>query len=181
MIHGYDVPTAAQAAAFFARKSGGTINVLKLVKLMYMAERCYMEQYDEPLFYDTFVSMDYGPVPSTTLNLINGMISKDVWSDYIGNRMGNDIQSVGDKPLNHISAAEEKVLSYVWDKFKDVDRFDLAKWTHENCPEWENPRGSSKPISHELVFKFLGKNNASELNNEIENFRRAKAVMAMGN
>src|SRR6266480_1606796 len=45
----FNVRKAAQMAAFFAKQEGGTINVLKLVKLVYLANRAAMEKYDFPL------------------------------------------------------------------------------------------------------------------------------------
>ena len=56
-MYGYKERKAAQTAAFFALRSGGSINILKLAKLLYLAERESMEKFDEPLFYDRLVSM----------------------------------------------------------------------------------------------------------------------------
>ncbi len=69
----YNARKAAQVAAFFALSEGGKINVLKLVKLIYLADRSAMEAFEAPILNDKFVSMDHGPVNSITLNLINGL------------------------------------------------------------------------------------------------------------
>jgi hypothetical protein len=53
LLPGYDVGKAAQAAAYFALKSGSSINVLKLCKLLYLAEREFMARYDTPMFYES--------------------------------------------------------------------------------------------------------------------------------
>ena len=44
ILAGYDVKKAAQVAAFFAIEAGGKINILKLTKLMYLADRDHLEQ-----------------------------------------------------------------------------------------------------------------------------------------
>ena len=49
LLPGYDVRKAAQVAAFFAIKAGGKINKLRLVKLIYLADRQFMIRYDEPM------------------------------------------------------------------------------------------------------------------------------------
>jgi len=184
-LAGYDIVTAAQAAAFFARKAGGSINVLKLTKLLYLSEREYMARFDEPMFYDRLVSMDYGPVTSTTLNLINGMIDDERWSKFMGDRSGHNVNAARHddtfNDLDHLSKSERKVLEEIWDKFSQVDRFDLAEWTHKNIPEWEHPNGSSREIRHEIVFKFLGKKNSSELNASIKAHRRFKQALGVEN
>ncbi|MGA9893403.1 MAG: type II toxin-antitoxin system antitoxin SocA domain-containing protein, partial [Xanthobacteraceae bacterium] len=72
-IPGYNVRKAAQITAFFAKKEGGSIAVLKVAKLLYLADREFMAAYDLPMLFDELVSMPHGPVTSNTLNYINGM------------------------------------------------------------------------------------------------------------
>jgi hypothetical protein len=91
LIPGYDVRKAAHAAAFFALKQGGAINVLKLSKLLYLAERGFIEQFDAPMFYDDLASLPDGPVTSITLNLINGDLEHEEWSKIVGPRSGYNI------------------------------------------------------------------------------------------
>jgi uncharacterized phage-associated protein len=56
-------------AAFFAKKEGDVIPVLKLTKLLYLADREALARYGEPITYDLPVSMEHGPVLSRALNL----------------------------------------------------------------------------------------------------------------
>ncbi|MEM1409355.1 MAG: Panacea domain-containing protein [Pseudomonadota bacterium] len=181
MTPGYDIVTAAQAAAFFARKAGGRINVLKLAKLLYLAERAFMEKYDEPMFFDRLVSMDHGPVTSVTLDLINGGQENDQWSKFISGRENYDVVSAVSEDdfsdLDHLSKIERSTLSNVWAEFGHMGKYEIRDWTHRNCPEWEDPNGSMRPISHEIVFKFLGKDDASDLEDHIRDFRRMKQAL----
>ena len=68
----------AQMAAYFAECSGGTINILKLIKLMYLADRESMHRHGTPISFDRFVSMDHGPVPSQSLNLSHSSYGANV-------------------------------------------------------------------------------------------------------
>jgi uncharacterized phage-associated protein len=68
---------AAQVAAFFARAEGGRINVLKLVKLIYLADREFVLRHGEPMLDDRWVSMPHGPVNSGTYDMIQGMQGPD--------------------------------------------------------------------------------------------------------
>jgi uncharacterized phage-associated protein len=65
----YNARKAAQVAAFFAKAQGGKINVLKLVKLIYLADRLALETFEHPILEDKFVSMDHGPVNSITFSV----------------------------------------------------------------------------------------------------------------
>ena len=179
---GFSIRKAAQVVAFFARAQGGKINVLKLVKLVYLSDREFMDQYGEPMLYDRMVSMDHGPVNSTTLNLINGLSADDQsWSEFVGTREGNDIalaHGVTDAQLDELSVAELKVLRHVWVRFGRMGKYEVRDYTHKNCPEWEDPNGTSTPIPYARIFKFLGKDNAKSLARNIEETRSLGAIFS---
>ncbi|MDQ3246933.1 MAG: Panacea domain-containing protein [Pseudomonadota bacterium] len=178
----FNVRKAAQIAAFFAREEGGAINVLKLTKLVYLADRRNMEKYDVPISGDNFVSMDHGPVNSITYNYINGMEDqRDSWAEFIADRAGYEVglvKSISDDDLDQLSRAEIDSLREVWAHFGKMDRYQIRDWTHHNCPEWEDPQGSSAPIAFERVFGFLNKSNARELADQIRSQRFADTVFA---
>jgi uncharacterized phage-associated protein len=179
----YDPRKAAQVVAFFAKSAGGSIHVLKVVKLVYLSDREALRIFDAPILSDKFVSMPYGPVNSLTLNQIDGTADEsDGWDEFLTDREGH---SIGLKnpdlkyfDLDEISTAEMKVLQIIWNKFGSMDRFALAKYTHDNCPEWEDPHGSSNPIPLERIFKFLGKPDGSELAAKLESERIMDEIFA---
>lgn len=183
LLPGYDIGKAAQATAFFALKSGGSINVLKLSKLLYLAEREFMARYDTPMFYDELFSLPDGPVVSVTLNLINGNYEHDLWSRFVSKRQGYDIAAAGgvsEDSLDHLSRADREILCGLWDRFGSYDKYSLRDWTHEwrNVPEWVDPKGSSYPIKHEDVFRYLGKSESVALAHEVESYRRMQEYLA---
>ena len=167
----FNVKKAAQVAAFFALRQGGQINVLKLTKLIYLADRRFMERYDAPILCDRLVSMDHGPVNSRTLNYINGTAESEAWNAHIADRAGHLVglsnQDINVDDLDELSDAEVQALEDVWRDFGHMDRFALRDWTHANCQEWEDPHGSMIPIRYAQVFKFLGKANAKELEDRV--------------
>ena len=62
----------AQAAAFMLHSAGGRLPLLKLMKLLYLAERESLRLFGEPISGDKLVSMPHGPVLSKTLDMMNG-------------------------------------------------------------------------------------------------------------
>ena len=181
-LAGYDIPKAAQAVAYFALKSGGSINVLKLSKLMYLAERESMKRYDSPMFYDELFSMPDGPVASITLNFIDGHNEDAIWSQFVLPRSGYDISAVKDlsmAKLDNLSAADIEIFDDLWKQFGALDRYDLRNWTHkkENIPEWKDPNGSSISIKHKDVFNYLGKDGLS-LEKDVEEYRQLSKSLA---
>lgn len=182
-IPGYNVRKAAQVTAFFTKKQGGTIEVLKLAKLLYLADREFMSLYDFPILFDYLVSMPHGPVTSMTLNYINGMEeNRDHWNDFVVGRERNTVglvrQDISFDELDELSDAEAHVLDTVWDKFGHMSAWDIRNYTHKHCPEWEDPQGSSSPIPYERVLKFLGKEDSTEIANEIDSLRSLDKSLA---
>ena len=161
---------AAQVTAYFCNSAGGNIHVVKLAKLIYLSDRRFLQETGYSITNDIHVSMDYGPVNSITRNLIEGNYETQDWSDLVGSRAGNYVGLA--RPFNEMedtdefSDAEAEVLAAVWAEFGDfgdIQGFALADWTHNNCPEWEKPNGSSNPIPVERILKFLGIPHSEEL------------------
>jgi uncharacterized phage-associated protein len=174
----YNARKAAQVAAFFAISQGGEINVLKLVKLIYLADRLAMETFEAPILNDKFVSMDHGPVNSITLNHINGLAdepTRGVWDSLVTGRKGHFIGLLNPKlkveELDELSKAELKILKLTWSRFGKMSQFEVRDYTHKNCPEWEDPCGSSEPIPVVRIFNFLGKKDSSALAAKLESER----------
>lgn len=153
----------AQIAAYFLLKNDGCLPILKLMKLLYLADREAMTCYDTPLTYDRMVSMPHGPVLSQTYDLMGGN-SKPIqggWEDWISDRENHNV-SLNKEKLSRdsfykLSNADIEVLDQVWEKFGHMSKWELRDFTHDQCSEWKDPQGSSLPISYEDVFRAVGK------------------------
>lgn len=178
----YSPRKVAQVAAFFAQQERGTINVLKLTKLIYLADREHMKKYDSSITNDEFVSMPHGPVNSMTNQYINGQLEMDGWDEFIADRAGYSIglaKSVTEEMLDELSDAELQTLKEVWEEFGGMDKYTIRDWTHKHCPEWEDPNGSSCAIPYARVFKFLGKQDAELIESRIKEERALMAKFAI--
>lgn len=106
----------AQGAAYFVRVQGGRINVLKLVKLIYLADREFLLRHGEPMIDDRWVSMPHGPVNSGTYDMIQGMQGADPdWDDFIGRRDDHDIplaRDLIDDDFDYLATLEYEVLAW---------------------------------------------------------------------
>jgi uncharacterized phage-associated protein len=149
-------------AAFFAKKDGDVIPVLKLTKLLYLADREALARYGEPITYDIPVSMDQGPVLSRALDLVNGDVNgapAAQWDEWMTPRQGYDVavkRQFSRDDLDELSDADLEVLEIVWHKFGHMDKWTLRDWTHQNCQEWTDPEGSSLPIDEADRLRAVG-------------------------
>ena len=116
------------------------------VPLMYLAERHFLSEHHHPMLFDELYSLPHGPICSSTLNGIDGIIHDELWSNFLA-RNGNivvAIKSFDRASLDEISDAEMGVISNTWDQFGELTASQLRNYSHENCPEYTETR----KISH---------------------------------
>jgi uncharacterized phage-associated protein len=157
----FDELRAAQMAAYFIGQAGGRLSVLKLMKLMYIADRLSLQKHGHPITFDRMVSMDHGPVLSSVYNLAQGTIEGHPkgWEYWISERENHDValrRSVDAELLEDLSDADIDVLAETWHQVGHLGKWAIRDWTHKNLKEWKDPQGSSIPIEYESVFRALG-------------------------
>lgn len=176
---GFRSKKAAQICAYFASRSGGTIEKLKLIKLVYLSERKFLSEYHQPMLFDEYYSLPHGPVCSGVLNGINGMIHESLWDEYIA-RNGNivvAVKSVGRNDLDHISDAEMAVLDGIWDEFSELTASQIRNHTHANCPEYTETDRARVPISYRQIFEAIGENDATNIANNISELVKLEGIL----
>ena len=175
----------AQMAAFLLGQGGARMAHLKLMKLLYLSDRESMARYGAPISGDRIVAMRHGPVLSMTLNFMDGdeESSPDGWDSLISAKENNELslkRAVTRDDLDELSQADIGVLESVWKKFGHMDKWTIRDYTHDHCPEWTDPNGSSLPISYESVFRALGRSKevAAELGAHVEAERSLDKIFA---
>lgn len=174
----------AQMAAYLLKKRGGCMAHLKLMKLLYLADREAMARYGAPITGDRVVSMPHGPVLSMTLNLMDGDVesSPNGWDEWISDKANHELSlnhDVMNADLDELSQADIEVLEEVWTKFGKMSRWEIRDYTH-TLPEWEDPNGSSNAIPYRKIMMALGRSEeeASYLCAEIEAERAIDKLFA---
>ncbi len=145
-----------EAAAHLLRLRGGQMHYIKLIKLLYLADREALSRWGIPLSHDRYVSMDNGPVLSRTLNLIKDGGSR-IWSEHISAPFEDyEVRLIASAvSAQKLSIAEEELLDEIFSAYGHQNRWALVDQMHE-LPEWRNPHGSSLPISLRDILKALG-------------------------
>jgi uncharacterized phage-associated protein len=164
----YNPMKAAQVIAYLALKApGNALDVLKAIKLVYLADRESIKRWGAPILDERRVSMPHGPVNSQTYSHVNGEHDLDAcgWSRILDDRANHIVaakEGIQADDLDELSDADIQCLDAVWDQFGHMNKWALRDWTHvrENIPEWEDPRGSSAPIPLERIMTMVGIENA---------------------
>src|ERR1700730_3643333 len=100
---------ATQAAARLLMLRGGRMKYLKLIKLLYIADREALLRWGKPITTDRYVSMKEGPVVSNIYNLIGSEPMPDeqsIWHNHIKKVADWDVELVGQPPNDEMSRAE---------------------------------------------------------------------------
>jgi uncharacterized phage-associated protein len=150
----FDELKSAQIAGIFLNKNCGHMNYMKLIKLMYLSERMSFELYGRPMTGDEFYNLPNGQILSTTLDLIKGTMEGEFFPRFFSKPRGFQILILEDPSISKLSKADVKILETVYQKYGNLDQWQLSKICHE-LPEWENPGFSRLPIPYERLMKVL--------------------------
>jgi uncharacterized phage-associated protein len=174
----FNLPRTVQAIAVLIREESdtGRVDYLRLLKLLYLADRRSIELYNRPITGDRIVAMDHGPVLSNVLNLIND--GGECWSDFL-ETCGYNLCLRADPGDDDLSPAEVEILREVSQAFQRMRPWDIVNWTHQ-LPEWlkNHKEGTSMPIPLADILESV--NRPSELdrvNDEAENLASIDSLL----
>ena len=175
----------AQMAAFLLQRGRGRMKYIKLLKLLYFADRESMKRHGYPISGDRYVSMNHGPVLSQKFNLIKGAVKfqDEGWNHWIADEADYGVSlrhKASRDALDELSDADIEVLSDIYTKFGRMRPWELVHYAHRYCREWEDPNGSSIPIRYETIFRALGRSpaEAKKLAARIEQEHRIDRIFA---
>jgi len=137
----FDYKKATQAINYLAEREGGHIDKLKLIKLVYLADRYHLRRYGRPLMNDVYFAMPYGPVGSSVKDIAEfsdylDEAEYDYAKRYLGKgKVPNTVVSNSAVDTGVFSKSELEALSFAFDTFGTRSASDLIKLTHR-YPEW---------------------------------------------
>ena len=143
-----------------------TMEYMRLLKLLYIAERESLEETGVPIIGSRVVAMKNGPLHSRVYDLIKQEgIDEDEWSKYF-QTIDNEIR-VRERPgVESLSRYEIRKLREVHARFDDIDTWELVDSTH-SFPEWRDnypdpQENTSNSIPIEDILKAVGRDADTE-------------------
>jgi len=156
----FNINKIKQIVNFLLKENNGKINYTKLIKLLYLSDRLMLEKCNDVITGDKFVNMPRGQVVSTIYDLIKGKAKREYQAswDSLFIKDGYDLKFLVSNNLNddELSEAEIEILKEIDKKFKKDSCKKIIDYIH-TLPEWQDPKGSSKPLSYEKVLKAVHK------------------------
>ena len=152
---------ATQAAAHLLRLRGGRMSYLKLIKLLYLADREALLRWGRPISTDRYVSMDRGPVLSRVLDLATDGEdpgTPSIWAASIAVPDNYEVELKAEAGDDELSEAEIQLLGEIFAEHGKKSRWELVNLTH-TLPEWIDPRGGAIAITYRDILKAGGKSD----------------------
>ena len=155
----FDEGKATQAAARLLTLRGGTMSYVKLIKLLYLADREALIRWGRPITTDRYVSLDSGPVVSRIYDLIRDEPlpnSFHVWRKFISDPENYEVRLLGDPGSGELSRPEQQLIDEVFAQHGHQNRWTVVDYTR-SLPEWTHPDGGALPIEYRDVLKAAHK------------------------
>jgi uncharacterized phage-associated protein len=132
---------------------------IKLIKLLYLADRRSLVETGYPITGARMVSMDHGPVLSEVLDLITwAPRTESAWWRYVSEPEGYAVSLCPPIEVSELSEYEIELLTEVHEQYGSWDGWALVAYTH-GLPEWTDPQGTSLPIDARTILQDAGKSD----------------------
>lgn len=140
-----DAKTIVQSIYYLLRKNNGkSLDKIKIIKLMYLADKYHLLKYGRTITNDNFYAMPNGPIGSVTLDILN-FSNTEAFNIDEGNYTKKYIEKKGTYAFvakdvkcdfNRLSKSDKEVLDFIFDNFAKMDKWALVDFTHK-YPEWK--------------------------------------------
>ncbi len=167
----FDPEKLVQALAYFAGRGVRDLDKMKAAKLLFHADKYHLLKYGRPVIGDQYACMEYGPVPSASLNVMNDVVANDSHFPPLAKVLFDEYLSVEksmfkkypvfrarkDADLDVFSDSDIEALEYARETYGGKSAWKLSEESHEE-PSWklaneQRAPGSSVIMDYRLFFE----------------------------
>lgn len=132
--------TILQSIHYLLKKLG-TAGKVKLIKLLYLADKYHLIRYGRTVTNDDYYAMQHGPVGTTVKDLLS---LSDFLSDEEKQYTSELLTQIGDNDFkandveidyDMLSETDIEALDFVYEKYGSMGTWELRNYTH-SYPEW---------------------------------------------
>jgi uncharacterized phage-associated protein len=164
-----------QASVVLLKEHAGRMSRMRLLKLLYIADRELLAETLRPITGDHAIAMDHGPVLSHTYDLIKRKhVDSPLWDRFIAQQGPQDIAFTDDPGVGQLSQNEIGKLTDVAERFRNSNDYDIALVTHQFAEFIKNepaPPEKRKPIPLDDLLQAL---NLSSYKQQLQDNERAE-------
>jgi uncharacterized phage-associated protein len=164
MFKHFDVQKAIQAAGVLLRFERNRMSYIRLLKLLYIADRDAIRECGLPILGSRAVAMEHGPLHSDVYNLIKGIhANTSLWSRFF-TTIGYKVEAI-DQPENGLlSEYEIKKLQEVSEKYAPFTDLEICDQMTHTFGEWQKTfqENTSQTIQIEDIVEAVGRSGDRE-------------------
>jgi len=131
----FNFEKTVQASGVVLRLHHGRMEYLRLLKILYIADRELLAETGRTLTGDRAVAMKNGPVLSEVYDLIKGQAARAGEWDAALHTDKYEVVLCESVPLGKLTKAEGGKLAELCDRYRDTNSYDLSELTHDFA-EW---------------------------------------------
>jgi uncharacterized phage-associated protein len=159
-MNGFRKEIAIEAILYIANRiERGDIH--KICKILYYADQQHLSKYGRSITGDTYIAMNYGPVPSNVEDIFKAVRGDSVFSPYVEN-IKNDsfdffnkfiLRPKREADLDYLSESDTECLDTAIAKCKDLSFQQLTELSHDLA--WNNTQ-RDRAISVKDILREQG-------------------------
>ena len=154
---------ATQAAGWVLERSGRRLEVMKLLRLLYLADREAVLQWGRSITTDCCVLMPHGPVLSQMAALIargdDPRTAPSLWHTAISRPREDAVELQSDLEFHQLSDGERELLDGIVRRHGARSAWELLDLARQ-LPEWRDPCGSAIPLGVQDILAAHGRPTA---------------------
>lgn len=130
---------AINSLLYSLRAFGGTCDMHKLCKILYFADQRHLSDYGRSITGDTYIAMQYGPVPSCVDDILKALRGDSFFSSvpeieelkhYIVFENRFILRALKEPDMDELSVSDVKCLDYAIDICKNKSFLELTAFSH---------------------------------------------------
>lgn len=156
----FEYEAALNSLLFILEQLGGKSDMHKLCKILYFADQRHLSKYGRSITGDTYIAMQYGPVPSNVDDILKAVRGDSFFSKYaeklkdkfvFENRF--IVKALVLPDMDELSASDVECLTYAIDLCRDKSFDRLTELSHGMA--WTNT-ARDRAISVKDILREAG-------------------------
>jgi uncharacterized phage-associated protein len=151
------------AGVIFEAEQCDCLSYLRLLKLLYIADRESIRETGRPIIGTRPVAMERGPLHSKVLDLINGTTRYDntLWREFIC-KDNHNIRLIKKPDKLSLSRYEVEKLRETVTKYKNMDDWKLVDITHKFAEWVKNKKEKSNTIPFDDIIEAVNRSGIKQ-------------------
>lgn len=133
----FQTDAALNALLYALFKLGGKSDMHKLCKILYFADQRHLSLYGRSITGDTYIAMQYGPVPSNVDDILKAVRGDSFFADYVDNikeKIAFEnryvVNAIASPDLDELSGSDIECLDYAIELCRNKSFGQLTELSH---------------------------------------------------